>query len=81
MEVDTSEVRQCDLLLLEGNEVEHLGLQIWCTLEDQSIMNVVNKCSKLISIDLKGYKKMTNAGITALAAGRCKLQSIDISYC
>ena len=45
------------------------------------MMNVVNGCCELTSIDLTGCEELTNASMSALSAGCGKLQSIDLSRC
>ena len=44
---DASRVRGCDLLLLETDDIIHLGLKGCCNLTDQCIMDMVNRCRKL----------------------------------
>ena len=45
MKVDAWRVRGCDLLLLETDEIVHLGLDGCRNIDDQCVMNMVNKCS------------------------------------
>ena len=81
IEVDAWQVHGCDLLLLETDEIMHLGLKGCCNLTDQCIMNMINECGKLTSIDLNGCKKLTDAGVIALVAVCGRLQSINLSWC
>ena len=81
MKVDAWRVRGCDLLLLETDEIVHLGLDGCRNLDDQCVMNMVNKCSKLTSISLTGCDKVTDAGVSALGAGCGQLQSSKVSCC
>ena len=64
MKVDPWRVRGCDLLLLETDHIIHLGLNWCCNLTDQCIMNIVNRCSKLTSIELNGCNKLTDAYVS-----------------
>ena len=68
-------------LLIETDYVVHLGLNGCCNLTDQCIVNMVNQCSKLTSIDLDGCKKITDVGVSALGAGCGQLISINLVYC
>ena len=78
---DAWRVRGCDLLMLETDDIVHLGLNGYCNLTDQCIMDIVNRCRKLTSINLHGCDKVTDAGVSGLAAGCGQLQSIDLSKC
>jgi hypothetical protein len=53
---DAGRVNGCDLLLLETDNIVHLGLNCCCNLTDQCIMDMANQCSKLTSIDLNGCR-------------------------
>ena len=66
MKVDAWRVRGCDLLSLETDDIVQLGLNGCCNLTDRCIMNLVNRCSKLNSIELNTCKKTS----------RCKLISV-----
>ena len=81
MKVDAWRVRGCDLLLLETDEIVHLGLDGCRNLFDQCVMNMVNKCGKLTSISLTGCDRVTDAGVSALGAGCGQLQSINLDGC
>ena len=63
MKVDAWRVRGCDLLLLEIDEIVHLGLDGCRNLDDQCVMNVVNNCGKQTSISLRGCDKVTDVGV------------------
>ena len=81
MEVGAWRICGRHLLLLETDEIVHLGLMGCCNLTDQCIVDVANECNKLTSIDLNGCKKLTDAGVSALVAGCGQLQIIDLGYC
>ena len=81
MKVDAWRVRGSDLQLLETDEIVHLGLDSCRNLDDQCVMDMVNKCSKLTSMSLTGCRKVTDAGVSALGAGCGQLQSIDLARC
>jgi hypothetical protein len=68
-------------LLLETDYIEHLGLNGCRDLTDQCIMDMVNQCSKLTSIDLNGCRKVTDVGVPGLVTRSDQLQSIDIGRC
>jgi hypothetical protein len=78
---DAWRVRGRDLLLLETDDIEHLGLNGCSNLTDQCIMDMVNRCRKLTSINLHGCNMVTDAGISALGAGCGQLQSIGLAGC
>ena len=78
---DTWRVRGCDFLLLETDGVVHFGLKGCCNLTDQCIMDMVNRCVELTSIDLAGCTLVTDAGVSALGAECGKLQSINLERC
>ena len=81
MEVGTSRVRGCDILLLETSDLVHMGLKGCSNITDQCVMDIVKRCRKLLVIELGDCRKVTDVGVTALGAGCGKLQSIDLSYC
>ena len=69
MKMDTSRVRVCDILLVETSDILALGLRDCCNTTDQCVMDVINRCPKLRSIDLGGCNKVTDAGVIGLGAG------------
>ena len=79
MKVDAWRVRGCDLLLLETDEIVHLGLDGCRNLDDQDVMNMVNKCGKLTSMSLTRCDMVTDTGVSALGAGCGQLQSIVLA--
>ena len=81
MYADASRVRGCDLLLLETDDIVHLGLTGCYNLTDQCIMDMVNRCHKLTGINLDGCDKVTDVGVSALSAGCGQLQSINLEGC
>ena len=81
MEVDTSRVRGCDILLPETSDLVYIGLKGCSNITDQCVMDIVKRCRKLLVIVLGNCREVTDVGITALGAGCGKLQSIDLSYC
>ena len=81
MKVDGWRVRGCDLLLLETIDLVHLGLDGCLNITDQCILNIVHRCRKLNSLDVRGCKSLTDVGISGLAAGCGRLQSINLSGC
>ena len=81
MKIDGLRVRGCDILLVETRDLVHLGLGGCKNLMDQCIMNVVNRCLQLRSIDLTGCGQATDAGVLALGAGCGQLQSINLRGC
>ena len=81
MKEDAWLVRGCDLLLLETADIEHFGLSGCSELTDQCIMNMVNVCGKLTSIDLNECNKLTDTGISPLGARCGQLKSINIAGC
>ena len=81
MKMDTSRVSACDILVVDTSDVVALGLRDCVNITDQCVTDVVNRCSKLRSIDLHGCNKVTDAGVSALGAGCGQLLSIDLSYC
>ena len=78
---DASRVRGCDLLLLETDDIIHLGLKGCCNLTDQCIMDMVNRCVELTSINLAGCNLVTDVGVSSLGAECGKLQSINLERC
>ena len=67
--VDAWRVRGCYLLLLETDDIEHLGLNGCCNLTDQCITDMVDRCHKLTSINLQGCNQVTDTGASALVTG------------
>ena len=59
---DASRIRGCDLLLLETDDIEHLGHNGCSNLTDQCIMDIVNRCRKLTRINFHGCDKVADAG-------------------
>jgi hypothetical protein len=51
MRMDTSRVRVCDILLLETIDVVALGLRHCIKTTDKCVMDVINRCPKLMSVD------------------------------
>jgi hypothetical protein len=76
-----SGVYGCDILLLETSSVVAFGLRGCCNITDRCVMDIVNRCPKLKSIDLGGCQLVTDAGVSALGAACSQLQSIDIRGC
>ena len=81
MKMDNSLARGCDILLVDTSDVVHLGLRGCSNMTNQCIVDVVNRCLKLQSIDLGGCSKVTDAGVIALGAGCGQLQSINLHSC
>ena len=81
MKMDTSRVRVSDILLIETSDLVALGLRDCFNTTDQCVVDVINCCPKLRSIDLGGCRLVIDAGISALGAGCGQLQSIDLSRC
>ena len=81
MKMDTSRVRVCDILQVDTSDVVALGLRDCSNTTDQCVMDVINRCPKLRSIDLEGCNNVTDAGISALGAGCGQLQFINLSCC
>jgi hypothetical protein len=52
MKMDTSRVRVCDILLIETSDLVALGLRDCINTTDQCVMDVINSCPKIRSIDL-----------------------------
>ena len=76
--IDTSRVRGCNILLVDTSDLVLIGLQDCIGITDQCVVDVINRCPKLGSINLSGCGKVTDAGISALSAGCGKLQSINL---
>ena len=53
MEMDNSLARGCDILLVDTSDIVHLGLRGCHNMTNQCIVDVVNRCLELQSIDLK----------------------------
>ena len=81
MKADAWRVLGYDLLLLETDEIVHLGLDGCHNLYDQCVMNMVNKCSKLTSMSLRKCRNVTDAGVSALRAICGQLRSIKVLCC
>ena len=79
--VDNSLVRGCDILLVDTSDIVHLGLRGCSNMTDQCIVDVVNCCHKLRSIDIGSCGRVTDAGVIALGAGCGHLQSINLEGC
>ena len=76
MKMDNSLVRGCDILLVDTSDIVHLGLRGCSNMTDQCIVDVVNRCHKLQSIDIGSCGQVTDAGVIALGTG-CGLSSIS----
>ena len=81
MKMDTSRVRVCDILMVDTSDLVTLGLRDCYNTTDQCVVDIINRCPKLMSIDLGGCRLVTDAGVSALGAGCGQLQSIDLSCC
>ena len=81
MKIGGSRVNGCDILRVETRDLVHLGLRGSGNIMDQCIMDVVNRCRQLRSIDIGGCGRVTDAGVSALGAGCGQLRSIDLAYC
>ena len=81
MKIDGSRVHGCDILRVKTRDLVHLGLRGSGNIMDQCIMDVVNRCRQLRSIDIGGCGRVTDAGVSALGAGCGQLRSIDLAYC
>ena len=80
-EFGTSQLRGCDILLLETSELVYLGLEGCSNITDQCVIDIVKRCRKLLGIELGDCGEVTDVGITALSHGCGQLQSINVSYC
>ena len=69
MKMDTSRVRVCDILLVDTSDLVDLELRGCFNVTDECVMDVINRCPKLGSIDLESCVKVSDAGVSALAAG------------
>jgi hypothetical protein len=69
MKMDTSRVRVCDILLVDTSDLVALDLRDCYNATDECVMDVINRCHKLGSIDLESCDKVSDAGVSALAAG------------
>ena len=78
---DAWQVRGCDLLLLETDDIVHLGLSNCNNLTDQCLTDILSRCRKLTSIDLRGCDKVSDVGVSTLGAGCGQLLSINLSHC
>ena len=76
MKMVTSRVRVCDILLVNTSDVVTLGLRDCFNTTDYCIIDVINRCPKLRNIYLGGCGRVTDAGISAMAAGCGQLQSV-----
>jgi hypothetical protein len=65
--MDTSRVRVCDILLVDTSDIVTLGLRYCRNATDQCVTDVINRCPKLRSVDLRGCYEVTDAGISALS--------------
>ena len=81
IKVDAWQVRGCDLLQLEMNDLVHLGLHDCRCVTNQFIVDIVPRCRNLNTIDLSNCRSLTDVGISALGAGCSQLQSIDLTFC
>ena len=81
MKIDISRVRGCNILLVDTNDLVLIGLQDCINITDQCVVEVINRCPKLRSINLSGCGKLTDAAVSALGAGCGRLQSIDLRGC
>ena len=81
MKMDTSRVRVCDILLVDTSDVVTLGLRDCVNTTDYCVMDIINRCPKLRSIDLGGCNTLTDACISVLGAGCGQLQSIILKGC
>ena len=81
MKIDISRVRGCIILVIDTSDLVHIGVQDCINITDQCIVDVINRCPKLRSINLSGCGNVTDAGVSALGAGCRKLQSIDLTLC
>ena len=83
-EVDEG-VRGCDILLLDTSDLVYLGLRGCSNITDQCVIDIVKRCRQLSGIELgdckKQYCTVTDVGITALATGCGRLQTINIGGC
>jgi F-box and leucine-rich repeat protein 2/20 len=80
MTIGTSRVRVCDILQVDTSDVVTISLR-GSNITDQCVMDIINRCPKLRSINLSYCGKVTDAGVLALDAGCGQLQSIDLSFC
>ena len=64
MKIRDSRVHGCDILLVETRALVHLGLRGCSNVMDQCIMDVVNRCHQLRSIDLGSCDQVTDAGVS-----------------
>ena len=81
MKIGGSRVNGCDILRVDTRDLVHLGLRGSSNIMDQCIMDVVNRCLQLRSIDIGGCGRVTDAGVSALGTGCGQLRSIDLAYC
>jgi F-box and leucine-rich repeat protein 2/20 len=81
MKMDTSRERICDILLIDTSDLVALGLRNCHNTTDECIVDVINCCPKLSSIDLGSCIQVTDVGVSALAAGCSQLQSIILRGC
>ena len=81
MKIDISRARGCNILVVDTSDLVHIGLQDCIKITDQCIVDVINLCPKLRSINLSGCGNVTDAGVSALGAGCGQLQSIDLARC
>ena len=81
MKMDKSLVRGCDILLVDTSDIVHIGLGGCHHMTDQCVVDIVNRCVKLRSIDIGGCGQVTDAGMIALGHGCGQLRSIDLTCC
>jgi hypothetical protein len=81
MKEDGWRVCEQDLLLLETEDLVHLGLIGCRNLTDANVMTIAHQFCKLVSISLKECRGLTDVGVSALGAGCSELQSIDLTGC
>ena len=81
MTKDTSRVRVCEVLQVDTSDLVALGLRLCFNTTNQCVMDIINRCPKLRSINLAGCNKVTDDGVSALGAGCGQLQSIDLAGC
>jgi ribosomal silencing factor RsfS len=72
---------QGNAIQLETDEIVHLGLSGCCNLTDQCVINVLNKCGKLNSIDLTLCQKLTDVVVLALGTRCPQLRNINFAGC
>ena len=67
MKMDKSQVRGCEILLVDTSDIVHLGLGECSNMTNQCIVDIVYRCVKLRNIEIGGCGQVTDAGILALS--------------